>query len=131
VTANPADFERMTPYMKFTTEFIFPGGELDHIGMTLQSLERAGFEVHDVEAMREHFALTCEHWARRLYDRRDEAAALVGWPKTRIWLLYLSLYALAFERGALNVFQVVATNRRVGSSGINLDRSSVLQPLSD
>jgi cyclopropane-fatty-acyl-phospholipid synthase len=128
MTAQPRDFPRQTPYMKFITRYIFPGGELDHIGMTVESLERAGFEVHDVEAMREHFALTCEHWVRRLHARQTEAAAIVGWPKTRIWLLYLSLCALAFERGSLNVFQVVASNRRIGASGIPLDRAVMLRP---
>ena len=121
-TANPADFPILTPYMKFIVEYIFPGGELDHIGMTCGALERAGFEVHEVEAVREHFGLTTEHWARRIYQRREEGAALVGMPQTRIWLLYLSLCALSFQRGALNAFQVVASNRRVGASGVAFDR---------
>ena len=121
-TANPADFPVLTPYMKFIVEYIFPGGELDHIGMTCAALERAGFEVHEVEALREHFGLTCEHWARRIHARRAEGAALIGMPRTRLWLLYLSLCALSFQRGALNVFQVVASHRRVGASGVAFDR---------
>ncbi|MBT2186588.1 SAM-dependent methyltransferase [Sphingobium nicotianae] len=121
-TENPADFPKLTPYMKFIVEYIFPGGELDHIGMTCGALERAGFEVHEVEAVREHFGYTTEHWARRLYARREEGAALVGMPQTRLWLLYLSLCALSFHRGALNAFQVVATSRYVGPSGVAFDR---------
>lgn len=122
MTAKPEDFATLTPYMKFIVEYIFPGGELDHIGMTLTSLERAGFEVHEVEAMREHFGLTCQHWAKNLYARREEGAAMVGMPKTRLWLLYLSMCALSFQRGALNAFGVVASLRRVGASGIAFDR---------
>ncbi len=125
VPADPRTFGKLTPYMKFIVRYVFPGGELDHIGMTVESLERAGFEVHDVEAMREHFALTCEHWVRRLHARQDEAAALVGWPKTRIWLLYLSLCALAFERGSLCLYQVMASNRRAGLSGLPLGQRAV------
>ncbi len=121
-TENPADFPKLTPYMKFIVEYIFPGGELDHVGMTCGALERAGFEVHEVEAVREHFGLTTEHWARRLYARREEGAALVGMPQTRLWLLYLSLCALSFQRGALNAFQVVASSRWVGASGVAFDR---------
>ncbi len=124
VPARPRDFRRKSPYYKFFLRYIFPGGELDHIAMTVGNLERAGFEVHDVEAMREHFALTCEHWARRLYARREESAALVGWPKTCLWLLYLSLSALSFERGTLRVYQVLASHRRPGLSGAPLDRST-------
>lgn len=126
-TEKPEDFPRLTPYMKFIVEYIFPGGELDHIGMTCGALERAGFEVHEVEAVREHFGLTTEHWARRIYRRRAEGAALVGMPQTRLWLLYLSLCALSFQRGALNAFQLVASSRRVGASGIAFDRVTAYQ----
>lgn len=124
-TARLEDFPRLTPYMQFIIKYIFPGGELDHIGMTTGALEQAGFEVHEVEAVREHFGYTTEHWVRRLYDRKEEGAALVGMPQTRIWLLYLSLCALSFHRGALNAFQVVATNRRSGASGIGFDRTTI------
>lgn len=124
MTLKPEDFPILTPYMQFIGDYIFPGGELDHIGMTVTALERALFEVHEVEALREHFALTCEHWTKRLYARRQEAAALVGMPKTRLWILYLSLCALSFQRGALNVFQVVASSRRSGASGYAFDRKA-------
>lgn len=124
-TARPQDFPKLTSYMQFIVKYIFPGGELDHIGMTTGALEQAGFEVHEVEAVREHFGLTTEHWVRRLYDRKEEGAALVGMPQTRIWLLYLALCALSFHRGALNAFQVVATNRRSGASGVGFDRTTV------
>ncbi|MBO9574434.1 MAG: class I SAM-dependent methyltransferase [Sphingobium sp.] len=121
-TERPEDFPRLTPYMRFIVDYIFPGGELDHVGMTCAALERAGFEVHEVEALREHFSLTCQHWAKTIHARRDEGAALIGMPKTRLWLFYLSLCALSFQRGALNVFQVVASHRRVGASGVAFDR---------
>lgn len=124
MTLKPEDFPELTPYMKFIVQYIFPGGELDHIGMTVTALERALFEVHEVEALREHFGLTCEHWTRRLYARQQEAATLVGMPRTRLWLLYLSLCALSFQRGALNVFQVVASSRRPGASGYAFDRKA-------
>jgi cyclopropane-fatty-acyl-phospholipid synthase len=119
---DPAEFAKLTPYMRFIVDYIFPGGELDHIGMTCAALERAGFELHEVEALREHFGLTCEHWAKSIHTKREQGAALIGMPKTRLWLLYLSLCALSFQRGALNVFQVVASHRRVGASGVAFDR---------
>jgi len=124
MTADPDKFHKLSPYMQFIVQYIFPGGELDHIGMTVASLERAGFEVHEAEAVREHFGKTCEHWVQRLYARQQEGAALVGMPTTRLWLLYLSLCTLAFQRGSLNAFQVVASNRRVGASGIAYDRKA-------
>ena len=37
------------PEYKALTRYIFPGGELDHLGMSVANLERYGFEVHDVD----------------------------------------------------------------------------------
>jgi cyclopropane-fatty-acyl-phospholipid synthase len=116
-TKDLAKFRDKTVYQNFATRYVFPGGELDHIGMTLSSLERNGFEVHDVEALREHFQKTVEAWADRLYRNRVRAAALVGEERARMWMFYLSLCAVAFERSLLNVFQVVGSRRMVGPSG--------------
>jgi cyclopropane-fatty-acyl-phospholipid synthase len=127
---NLATFRAPTAYMKFITRYIFPGGELDHIGMTCTNLERHGFEVHDVENMREHFELTCRHWAERLWANRDTAQAEVGDQRLRIWLLFLSLCARAFERGPILVFQTLATKREVGASGLPLARADWFRPRS-
>ena len=62
-TKDLSQFRKQTAYMKFITTCIFPGGELDHIGLTVTNLERLGFEVHDVENWREHFAKTCRLWS--------------------------------------------------------------------
>ncbi len=120
-----ASFRKPTAYQDVITRFIFPGGELDHIGMTATNLERHGFEVHDIENWREHFQLTLEHWVERL--ARNEAAAIanIGETRTRLWLLYFSLFAIGFERGTCLVFQTLATKRRVGPSGLPLTRQDL------
>ncbi len=116
---------RPTPTTRVITRFIFPGGELDTIGMTVTNLGRLGFETLDVEDMREHFELTLREWTRRLYDRRAEAYALAGEARTRLWLIYFALFAKGFERGAVQVYQTVAQKRRAGPSGLPLDRASL------
>lgn len=121
-TPNLADFAKPTAYQKFATRYIFPGGALDHIGMTVTNLERLGFEVHDVEAMREHFQRTLELWAGRLWTNRAAAVAEVGEARTRMWLFYLAASSIAFKRSTLNVFQTVASKRRVGPSGLPFSR---------
>lgn len=110
---------------KVITRFIFPGGELDTIGMTVTNLGRLGFETLDVEDMREHFELTLKHWEDRLYARRDEAYKRVGEARTRLWLIYFALFKKAFERGSVLVYQTVAQKRRPGPSGLPLDRKSL------
>ncbi|MDB5421812.1 MAG: Cyclopropane-fatty-acyl-phospholipid synthase [Brevundimonas sp.] len=114
-----------TDTTKVITRFIFPGGELDTIGMTVTNLGRLGFETLDVEDMREHFELTLQHWEQRLYDRREEAYALVGEARTRLWLIYFALFKKSFERGSVLVYQTVAQKRRPGPSGLPLDRKSL------
>ena len=116
---------RPTPTTRVITRFIFPGGELDTIGMTVTNLGRLGFETLDVEDMREHFELSLREWTRRLYERREDAYRLAGEARTRLWLIYFALFAKGFERGAVQVYQTVAQKRRAGPSGLPLDRASL------
>jgi cyclopropane-fatty-acyl-phospholipid synthase len=105
--------------------YIFPGGELDHIGLSLDNLERNGFEIHDVENWREHYARTCQLWCERLWARRAEAEAEVGAAKTRIWLLYLAGCSLAFARNRLLIYQTLASKRGQGPSGLPPTRADL------
>jgi len=106
-------------------KYIFPGGEVDAIGMTAGSLEACGFEVHDIENLRRHYARTCRLWAERLEARFDDGVALVGEPKARLWLLYLTGCSISFERSALQVFQTVATRRTRGASPLPSTREDL------
>lgn len=121
-TPDLSKFRRPTRYQKVITRFVFPGGELDYIGLTATNLERHGFEVHDVEGLREHFQRTIENWIDRLYNNREAAFAEIGRPRTRMWLLYFMLFGRGFERGTVGVFQTLASKRNVGPSGLPLTR---------
>jgi cyclopropane-fatty-acyl-phospholipid synthase len=121
-TRDLARFRRQSAYMKVINRWIFPGGELDYLGLTATNLERWGFEVRDVETMREHYHLTLKAWSERLYARRDEAAAEAGLPRTRLWLLYFALSCMGFRRGVLCDFQMLAQKKVTGLSGLPLLR---------
>ncbi|MBZ9736463.1 cyclopropane-fatty-acyl-phospholipid synthase family protein [Mesorhizobium sp. CA18] len=116
---------RKGPEYKALIKYIFPGGELDTIGMTLGNLEALGFLVYDVENLREHYAQTCRLWAERLSARFDEAVAEVGEPKARLWLLYLTGCSITFERASAQIFQTVATRRARGPSGLPPTRADL------
>ncbi|TPI81253.1 cyclopropane-fatty-acyl-phospholipid synthase family protein [Mesorhizobium sp. B2-8-9] len=116
---------RKGPEYKALIKYIFPGGELDTIGMTLGNLEAHGFLVYDVENLREHYARTCRLWAERLSARFDEAVAEVGEPKARLWLLYLTGCSITFERASAQIFQTVATRRARGPSGLPPTRADL------
>jgi cyclopropane-fatty-acyl-phospholipid synthase len=124
-TRDLSRFRVPTKYQQIITRYIFPGGELDYIGLTVTNLERHRFEVHDVECLREHFQLTLEHWTNRLYGNRDKAVELAGKARTRLWLLYFSLFAMAFQRNTVSVFQTLASKRRTGPSHLPLDRAGL------
>jgi cyclopropane-fatty-acyl-phospholipid synthase len=102
------------PEQRALQRYIFPGGELDDIGNTIALMEQAGFEVHDVEGWRWHYAQTTQLWCERLYAKRDEAVLIVGEATTRIWLAYLAACSLAFQRGSARIFQTLCSHNAKG-----------------
>ncbi|MET8893434.1 cyclopropane-fatty-acyl-phospholipid synthase family protein [Streptomyces albogriseolus] len=92
----------------FIDAYVFPDGELAPLGTTVTLLERAGFEVRDVESIREHYALTLRRWVANLEADWARAVALTGPGRARVWQLYMAASALAFERNRIGVNQVVA-----------------------
>jgi cyclopropane-fatty-acyl-phospholipid synthase len=93
---------------EFIDRYVFPGGAVPHLSRCLIELGRAGLELVDAEDLRPHYSHTLLHWARRLEERRQEAIAAAGAPRTRIWLVYLAGMAHAFDRGWLSVAQVLS-----------------------
>ncbi|KAA0930768.1 SAM-dependent methyltransferase, partial [Streptomyces apricus] len=105
----------------FIDAYVFPDGELAPIGETVTQLERAGFEVRDVESIREHYALTLRRWVADLEARWPEAVRLAGPGRARVWRLYMAASALAFERNQIGVNQVLAVRTpQSGASGLPL-----------
>ncbi|MET9966410.1 cyclopropane-fatty-acyl-phospholipid synthase family protein [Streptomyces sp. NPDC006356] len=106
---------------EFIDSYVFPDGELQPIGVTVTQLERAGFEVRDVESIREHYALTLRRWVDRLEADWARAVKLTSPGRARVWRLYMAACALAFERNRIGVNQVLATRTPdSGDSGMPL-----------
>ncbi len=105
--------------------YIFPGAEVDHIGMSIANMERQGFEVRDVEGWREHYARTCKAWHDRLEANRAASVAEVGEARTRLWLLYLAGCALGFEGLSMGIYQTLAVKRAQGYSGLPPTRADL------
>ncbi|MEU6182645.1 class I SAM-dependent methyltransferase [Streptomyces coeruleorubidus] len=105
----------------FIDSYVFPDGELQPIGVTVAQLERAGFEVRDVESIREHYALTLRWWVARLEADWPRAIQLTSPGRARVWRLYMAASALAFERNRIGVNQVLAVRTpESGESGMPL-----------
>ncbi|MBZ5598053.1 MAG: cyclopropane-fatty-acyl-phospholipid synthase family protein [Acidobacteriia bacterium] len=107
----------------FTDVYVFPDGDLVPVGDVVQAAEGAGFEVRDVENLREHYTLTLRHWLRRLEDHAEEARCLAGEIKYRIWRLYMAGSAYYFETGRLDVYQTLLVKSESGRSGLPLTRA--------
>ncbi len=106
----------------FTDVYVFPDGELVPIPTTLACAEGVGFEVRDVENLREHYFYTLVQWLRRLEANENHATRLVGELKYRIWRLYLAGSAHYFQSGKLDLYQSLLVKTVNGRSGLPLTR---------
>lgn len=106
----------------FADVYVFPDGELVPIATTLNAAEQSGFEVRDVENMREHYFLTLVQWLRRLEANHARAKELVGDIKYRTWQLYLAGSAHYFRSGKLDLYQTLLVKPSGGLSGLALTR---------
>jgi len=91
----------------FIGRYVFPDGELLNLGETVGFLESAEMEVLDVEALRQHYALTLRAWVDRLEQNWDAAVAATSEGRARVWRLYMAASALTFESGEMGVNQVL------------------------
>ena len=124
---NLSNFGKVSRGKRVILKYIFPGAELDHLGHTLQVMESCGFEVHDVEGLRRHYARTCRLWHDRLAARRAAAIDLIGPERYRMWLAYLAGVTVGFEHGPMRVYQTVAT-RQLAAAGLPPTREDLYPP---
>ena len=111
----------------FIDRYVFPDGELEPVSTMVDVLETAGFEVRDVESLREHYALTLREWVANLEREWDRAVALASPGRARIWRLYMAGSALGFECNRLGVNQVLAVRTAAGGrSGLPRTRAGLL-----
>lgn len=119
------ELRKRSPEYSALIRYIFPGAEVDHIGMTVTNLERQGFEVRDVEGWREHYARTCRAWHDRLEANREASVREVGEHKTRLWLAYLAGCAIGFDGKSMGIYQTLAVKRERGDSGLPPSRADL------
>jgi len=115
------------PKRSFIARYVFPDGELHEVGRVVTAMQELGLEVRDVESLREHYAKTLRHWVTNLEASWDEAVAIAGPNRARIWRLYMAASALNFEEARVSIHQVLAVNDRPGGlSGMPATRSNLI-----
>lgn len=106
----------------FIDRYVFPDGKLVTIAQAIEAAEEAGFEVRDIENLREHYELTLRKWVEGLQRTRDALLKIVPETTYRIWLLYTAGSAEAFRRGDIAIYQMLLSRPDRGCSRLPLLR---------
>jgi cyclopropane-fatty-acyl-phospholipid synthase len=106
----------------FVERFVFPDGKLVTLTQAINAAEQAGFEVRDVENLREHYELTLRKWVEGLQRNKENLLRIVAEATYRTWLLYMAGSAAAFHRGDIGVYQVLLSRPDRGCSKLPLVR---------
>ncbi|GAB3593199.1 class I SAM-dependent methyltransferase [Angustibacter peucedani] len=98
----------------FIDRYVFPDGELTGAGTIITTMQDAGFEVQHEENLRRHYARTLAGWCANLVEHWDEAVAETDLSTAKVWGLYMAGSRLAFERGQIELHQVLGTRTDEG-----------------
>lgn len=121
ITANPTVDPPDGPTL--SDRYVFPDHELIPIGETLCFAEEAGFDVRDVEGLREHYALTLRRWVAGLEANRESAVSEVGEATWKAWHLMIAGAAVGFETGQQGLHQALLVKPRPdGAADVPLGR---------
>jgi cyclopropane-fatty-acyl-phospholipid synthase len=122
ITLRPnTPYPRWTP---FARKYVFPNGELQTLLHTLACAARVGFEVRDVENLREHYVLTLENWVRRLAANRARALELTDEVNYRIFRIYMAGATMGFRNGVYHLDQCLLVRPNAdGTAGLPLMRA--------
>lgn len=113
----------------FIDRYVFPNGELPHIGLALKEMSAAGLEVCDVENLRLHYARTLDHWTDRFEANSARLREIAGERRFRIWRAYLAGCAYGFAHGWIALHQILACKPgQPGSHALPLTRDYMYPP---
>ena len=121
-TTDPDNGETAFGGGEFIDQYVFPHGELAHIGTVLTAMQRGGREAFDIENLRRHYAKTCSIWAENFEDRAERIRTLVDDRRFRIWRVYLAGCAYAFSQDWVSLYQVVCTKANRDASTLPWSR---------
>ena len=89
--------------------FVFPDGVPLPLSRIAKAMERTGLVPQHVEGIGSDYALTLTEWIKRYEERYEEAVALAGEERARMYKLYLRAARQGFTTNWATVYQVLAT----------------------
>jgi cyclopropane-fatty-acyl-phospholipid synthase len=109
----------------FKQHYFFPDGELIPVSDLSLFAEQAGFEVQDIENLREHYALTLRHWVKLMEINQDKILKVVNEVTLRTWRMYMAASAHSFESAITTVNQSLLAKPVSGKSNLPLTRADL------
>jgi cyclopropane-fatty-acyl-phospholipid synthase len=107
---------------EFIGRYVFPRGELAHIGQVLKAMQQGALEAFDVENLRRHYARTCAIWTDNFEANAAEIRRLAGERRFRIWHVYLAGCSYAFEQDWISLYQIVCGKAGRGAAALPWSR---------
>jgi cyclopropane-fatty-acyl-phospholipid synthase len=92
---------------EFIDRYIFPNGELPHVGHAIAAMQEGGLEVFDVENLRRHYAQTLAIWVHNFETQAEQVKQHIDAERYRAWRLYLAGCAYSFKHDQMSIYQLV------------------------
>ena len=121
-STDPHDGETGLGGGRFIQRYVFPRGELPHIGTVLRTLQEGGLEAVDVENLRRHYRRTTQLWSEAFESHAEQIRPLVDEKRWRIWRIYLAGCVWAFEHDEVAIYQVLCRPAGQSAQGLPWSR---------
>ncbi|MCB9705418.1 MAG: class I SAM-dependent methyltransferase [Myxococcales bacterium] len=99
--------EATTEAIAFTKSYLFPDADMPYLAQYIQAASEAGFEVRDVENLREHYAWTHRAWRHNLEANEAAVIAEIGRDRYRALRVLFSYSTHYFLKIKCSVYQFV------------------------
>lgn len=116
--------ETHPPGPSFVDAFVFPDNGVTTLSRQLKAAEGVGFEIRDVECLREHYIRTCGEWLKRIEEHEVRLTQHSNKPTQRLFRLYVAAQAYYFTTGASGVYQTLLARSESKPTHLPLTRAS-------
>ena len=94
------------PPQPFINRYIFPGGIVPSASDLIDSVEKTGLVLSDMESLILHYDKTLESWLQKFLKNREKAKKMYSEKFCRMWEFYLASCSAAFRYRDLLVYQL-------------------------
>ncbi|CAL1710701.1 unnamed protein product [Somion occarium] len=90
----------------FMNKYVFPGADAScSLGWVVSQLEKAGFEVKNIDVLGVHYSATIYRWYKNWVSNKEKVLEHYGERWYRIWVFFLAYATIISRNGGASVFQ--------------------------